>query len=518
VALRAAAAAALAGKQVAVVAPTTVLVRQHVQTFRRRFAGMGLEVAHLSRLVKPAEARAVKQGLASGSTLIVIGTHALAGKGVRFKDLGLLIIDEEQRFGTNQKQALRRLGKGVHVLTLTATPIPRTLESAMVGLQDLSIIATPPARRQPVRTFLSSFDPVTVRAALIRERARGGQSFVVCPRIEDIEPMTARLRELVPELQLVVAHGKMPADQIDATMVDLADGVGDVLLATNIIESGLDVPRANTILIWRADRFGLAQLHQLRGRVGRGRARGTAYLLTDPDAKISKATEQRLRTLEAFDRLGAGFAISGRDLDHRGAGDLLGEEQAGHIKLIGMGLYQHLLSRALAVARGEALEEAWRPAIHLGLDAAVPEDYVPEPEIRISLHARLARLREDDTPEALAEEIADRFGPPPEAVENLLVLADLQRRARQLSVERLDAGPEAIAATFLDGAAPQAVRRVDAASVGEMTWRGERLVWGRKSETAAERRALARQFLDRLAGKAAPKRLKRQAPEPAPAG
>jgi transcription-repair coupling factor (superfamily II helicase) len=270
VALRAAAAAALSGRQVAVVAPTTVLVRQHVGTFRRRFAGLGLEVAHLSRLVSAAEARSVKEGLASGDTPVVIGTHALAGKGVKFKDLALLIVDEEQRFGSAQKANLRALGENAHVLTLTATPIPRTLQGAMVGLQDLSIIATPPARRQPVRTFLTPLDPVPVRSALLRERRRGGQSFVVCPRIEDIEPMAARLRELVPELHLVVAHGKMPPDEMDRVMVEFADGIGDVLLATNIIESGLDVPRANTILIWRADRFGLSQLHQLRGRVGRG--------------------------------------------------------------------------------------------------------------------------------------------------------------------------------------------------------------------------------------------------------
>ncbi|MDQ4061081.1 MAG: DEAD/DEAH box helicase, partial [Pseudomonadota bacterium] len=416
VALRAAAAAALAGKQVAVVAPTTVLVRQHMQTFRRRFAGLGVEVAHLSRLVKPAEARAVKQGLADGSVRVVVGTHALAAKGVRFKDLGLMIIDEEQRFGARHKAKLRDLGRGVHVLTLTATPIPRTLQSAMIGLQDLSIMATPPARRQPIRTFLTPFDPVTAREALLRERRRGGQSFVVCPRIEDIEPMAARLRELVPELHVMVAHGKMPAEEIDDTMVRFADGEGDTLLATNIIESGLDVPRANTILIWRADRFGLSQLHQLRGRVGRGRLRGVAYLLTDPAAKIGAATEKRLRTLEALDRLGAGFAISARDLDLRGAGDLLGEEQAGHVKLIGVGLYQHFLERALRVARGEAPGDDWSPELNLGLTGLIPEDYVPEAEVRINLYARLARLQRSGEIDAFGDEIEDRFGPMPEAV------------------------------------------------------------------------------------------------------
>jgi transcription-repair coupling factor (superfamily II helicase) len=514
VALRAAAAAALAGRQVAVVAPTTVLVRQHVRTFRRRFAGFGLEVAHLSRLVSAAEARAVKKGLASGETRIVVGTHALAGRGVTFKDLGLLIVDEEQRFGAAQKEKLKALGRNVHVLTLTATPIPRTLQAAMVGLKDLSVIATPPARRQPVRTFLTSFDPVSVRTALLRERQRGGQSFVVCPRIEDIEPMRARLGEIAPELQVVAVHGKMPAETIDAAMVDFADGVGDVLLATNIIESGLDVPRANTILIWRPDRFGLAQLHQLRGRVGRGRSRGTAYLMTESDADLGTATERRLRALESFDRFGAGFAISGRDLDLRGSGDLVGEEQAGHVKLIGPGLYRHLLERALATARGEAPEEDWTPAIRLGLAAAIPESYIPEPEIRIGLHARLARMGPDEDPDEFAEELADRFGPLPEEVANLMALASLRREARALGIERLDAGPQAIAASFRAGMdLPSLAARVTAAGE-EMVWRGERLVWQHPTETPEERRAAAARFL-RLLARPAPRRsLRRARPEP----
>jgi transcription-repair coupling factor (superfamily II helicase) len=360
VALRAAAAAALSGRQVAIVAPTTVLVRQHLATVRRRFRGLGIAVGHLSRLAKPAEAKAVKEGLADGSIRVVVGTHAVAAKGVSFRDLGLVVIDEEQRFGAAQKTRLHAMAGDAHVLTLTATPIPRTLQAALVGLQELSLITTPPARRRPIRTFLTPFDAVTAREALVRERARGGQSFVVCPRVEDIAPMAERLAKLVPELQVFTAHGKMPADAIDDAMVRFADGEGDVLLATNIIESGLDVPRANTMLVWRPDRFGLAQLHQLRGRVGRGRVRGVCYLLTDPAAKIPEATLKRLSTLEALDRLGAGFAISARDLDMRGAGDLLGEEQAGHLKLIGSGLYQHLLERALRRARGRGTRRSGR--------------------------------------------------------------------------------------------------------------------------------------------------------------
>jgi transcription-repair coupling factor (superfamily II helicase) len=485
VALRAAAAAALSGKQVAVVAPTTVLARQHVRSFQRRFAGLGIEVAHLSRLVTPGEARAVKKGLTDGSIRIVIGTHALTAKGVTFKDLGLVIIDEEQRFGTALKAKLRNLAAGGHVLTLTATPIPRTLQSALVGLQELSVIATPPARRQPIRTFLTPFDPASVRDALMRERRRRGQSFVVCSRVEDIEPIRERLERLVPELQVMVAHGQMDPAETDDVMVRFADGEGDVLLATNIIESGLDVPRANTVLVWRADRFGLAQLHQLRGRVGRGRIRGTAYLLTEPGQELPKAAEKRLRTLAALDRLGAGFAISAQDLDQRGAGALLGEEQSGHVKLIGTDLYQHMLKHAL---RGETLDDDWIPELNIGLTGTIPDEYVDEPETRINLYARLARLDSSETIDELEEEIEDRFGPIPEPVEALLRLAKLQQLCRRLGIARIDAGPQGIALTFRAGAAEKlALQRTMDASQGILNWSKERLILSVSSEQAEER-------------------------------
>jgi transcription-repair coupling factor (superfamily II helicase) len=496
VALRAAAAAALAGKQVAVVAPTTVLARQHLRTFQRRFAGLGIEVVHLSRLVKPAEARVVKKGLADGSIRVVVATHALTGKGVAFKDLGLLIIDEEQRFGAAQKEKLRSMAAGGHVLTLTATPIPRTLQAALVGLQELSIIATPPARRQPIRTFLTPFDPATVREALMRERRRGGQSFVVCSRVEDIEPMQEQLARLVPELEILVAHGQMPPAETDDVMVRFADGEGDVLLATNIIESGLDVPRANTMLVWRADRFGLAQLHQLRGRVGRGRIRGTTYLLTEVGQILPKPTEKRLRTLEALDRLGAGFAISSQDLDMRGAGSLLGEEQAGHIKLIGAELYQHMLKRIL---HGELPEDDWRPELNLGLSGLIPEDYVNEPEVRINLYARLARLDPSETIEDLSAEIEDRFGPMPKPVLDLLDLMNLKRLCLHFGVARIDAGPQAIALAFRPGAADKLpLKQVIDEAHGETRWSGERLILARSAEQADERRKLILQLLGRF--------------------
>ena len=452
VAIRAAAAAALAGRQVALLAPTTVLVRQHLECFRRRFEGSGLRVEALSRLTPPPEAREIRAAIARGEVAIAIGTQALAARNIRFHDLALLIVDEEQRFGAAQKDQLRQLRQdsGLHALTLTATPIPRTLQAALVGLRELSVIATPPARRQPVRTIRAAVDDALLAGALRREAGRGGQSFCVCPRIEDIAPLRERLAGLVPDLALIVAHGGMPAVEVEAAMVRFAAGEGDVLLSTNIVESGLDVPRANTMLVCGADRFGLAQLHQLRGRVGRGRVRGVAYLLTDPKARIGPATERRLAMLEALDRVGAGFAISARDLDLRGAGDLLGEEQAGHLRLVGLELYRHLLDRALAEARGEPPPEAWSPALAIGVDAYVPSEHVPEEALRVGLHGRLAGiLRAGDAAavEALEDEMEDRFGPAPAPLANLFALARIAARCRRLDIERLEVGPQAAAAT-----------------------------------------------------------------------
>jgi transcription-repair coupling factor (superfamily II helicase) len=315
----------------------------------------------------------------------------------------------------------------------------------------------------------------------MREHRRGGQSFVVCPRIEDIEPMKAQLKRLAPELDLFVAHGKMPAEEIDESMVRFADGEGDVLLATNIIESGLDVPNANTIMIWHPDRFGLSQLHQLRGRVGRGRLRGAAYLLTDPETPIPEATRKRLTTLETLDRLGAGFAISAEDLEQRGAGDLLGDTQAGHVKLIGAGLYRRLLERALIQARGETPPPDWNPELNLGIQGRIPPDYIPEPEVRINLYARIAGDGSKGTD--LLAEIEDRFGPVPEEVSNLIALHRLKQACRGLGVARIDAGPQAIALTFTEHRlGDTALERWRKAGGADLDWRGERLVLQRATE------------------------------------
>ncbi|PXA88625.1 DEAD/DEAH box helicase [Nostoc sp. 3335mG] len=445
VALRAAALAALAGHQVILAAPTTVLVRQHLASFQRRFEGSGLTVAALSRLSSASEKKAVKAGLADGSIDIVIGTGAVMAKGVRYARLGLVIVDEEQRFGAADKAKLRGSGE-IHLLTLSATPIPRTLQTALVGLQQISVIATPPARRQPIRTSLDQYDDTRVRTALLREKGRKGQSFVVVPRIEDMAGVAAKLKKAVPELTLVEAHGKMPAAEIDAAMVGFAEGQGDILLATNIIEAGLDVPKANTMIVWRADRFGLAQLHQLRGRVGRGNRRGQVILLTREEDAIGERTLKRLRTLAAFDRLGAGFEISARDLDIRGAGDLLGDTQAGHMKLIGIDLYQHLLGAALRRARGEAVER-WAPELNLGGRGTLPEHWIPEADVRLTLYARVARLTSEAEIDAFEEELVDRFGPLPEGAATLIAHVRLGVAARHAHVARVDAGPSAIALT-----------------------------------------------------------------------
>jgi len=453
VALRAAAVVALNSCQVAVVAPTTVLARQHFETFSRRFEGTGVSVALLSRVVGDAESRRIKAQLADGALRVVVATQAIATKDVSFADLGLLVIDEEHRFGVKLKQTFRGLGQKLHVLSMSATPIPRTLAAAMVGVQETSLLSTPPARRRPVRTELAPFDRASIKTALMREHRRAGQSFCVVPRIEDIESTLADLRKLVPDFSLLVAHGDMKSSEMDDAIVRFANGDGDILLSTNIIENGLDVPRANTMVVFRADRFGMAQLHQLRGRVGRGRTQGLAYLLTEPGKEIPPETRSRLSTLLAFDRLGSGLAISARDLDLRGAGDLVGEEQAGHMKLIGISLYQRLLARAIDKVRGNARSTV-EPEIELEFSGSFPSDYVPEPVVRLNLYSRLQRVQSIAEVDAFAEELEDRFGKPPPETTALIDFARLKLAAVNAGISRIGAGPLAIAIEFATDDSP----------------------------------------------------------------
>jgi transcription-repair coupling factor (superfamily II helicase) len=445
IALRAAFITAMNGKQVAVVVPTTLLSRQHFKTFSDRLRGYPLQIGQASRLVSPAEMAKTKKGLADGTIDIVVGTHALLGKSIAFKDLGLIVVDEEQHFGVAHKEKLKKLRAEVHVLTLTATPIPRTLQLALSGVRDMSIIATPPVDRLAVRTFVAPFDPVVVREALLRERYRGGQAFYVCPRIEDIAETKAFLDASVPEVRVAVAHGQMPPRVLEDVMAAFYDGKFDVLLSTAIVESGLDIPTANTLIVHRADMFGLAQIYQLRGRVGRSKLRAYALLTLPANRKITPQAERRLKVLQSLDTLGAGFQLASHDLDIRGAGNLLGEEQSGHIKEVGYELYQQMLEEAvlsLKAGISTPVADKWSPQITIGTPVLIPEDYVTDLPVRLGLYRRLAEIEDDRAIEAFAAELVDRFGPLPEEVEYLLQVVAIKTLCRRANVERIEVGPK----------------------------------------------------------------------------
>ncbi|HEV7255687.1 MAG TPA: transcription-repair coupling factor [Mesorhizobium sp.] len=450
VALRAAFVTAMEGFQVAVVVPTTLLARQHFKTFSERFSGLPVKVRQASRLVPAKDLADTKKGLAEGTVEIVVGTHALLGKGVTFKNLGLLIVDEEQHFGVKHKERLKELRTDVHVLTLSATPIPRTLQLALTGVRELSLIATPPVDRMAVRTFISPFDPLVVRETLLRERYRGGQSFYVVPRISDLDDVRTFLSEQVPELKVATAHGQMAAGELDDIMNAFYDGQYDVLLSTTIVESGLDVPTANTLVVHRADMFGLAQLYQLRGRVGRSKVRAYALMTLPPAKTLTQGAERRLKVLQSLDSLGAGFQLASHDLDIRGAGNLLGEEQSGHIKEVGFELYQQMLEEAVAELRGavEATDTGWSPQIAVGTAVMIPEAYVPDLQLRLSLYRRLGEFESAEEIDSFGAELVDRFGPLPEEVEHLLKIVFIKALCRQANVEKLDAGPKGVVVQF----------------------------------------------------------------------
>ncbi|MCJ2076616.1 transcription-repair coupling factor [Methylobacterium sp. E-016] len=453
VALRAAFAAAISGRQVAVVVPTTLLARQHFRTFAERFKGLPIQVAQLSRFVGAAEMKQTRAGLADGTVDIVVGTHAVLAKTIAFKDLGLIIVDEEQHFGVSHKERLKALQADVHVLTLSATPIPRTLQLAMTGVRDLSIIATPPVDRLAVRTFVTPFDPLTIREALLRERYRGGQSFYVVPRIEDLAEVKRFLDTEMPETTVAVAHGQMAAGQLEDVMTAFYEGKYDVLLSTTIVESGLDIPTANTLIVHRADMFGLAQLYQLRGRVGRSKARAYALFTTPANRTLSAQAEQRLTVLQTLDTLGAGFQLASHDLDIRGAGNLLGDAQSGHIKEVGYELYQQMLEDAVTALKAgyeEPVEEAWSPTIALGAPVTIPETYVEDLGVRLALYRRLSTLENDAEMEAFGAELIDRFGPLPPEVEQLLKIVTIKILCLAANIAKVEAGPKGVVVHFRD--------------------------------------------------------------------
>ncbi len=511
VALRSAFVAAMSGVQVAVVVPTTLLARQHYRTFVARFQGLPVKIRQLSRLVPAKDAAETKAALATGDIDIVIGTHALLAKSVRFRNLGLMIVDEEQHFGVAHKEQLKHLRAEVHVLTLTATPIPRTLQLALSGVRELSIIATPPMDRLAVRTYISPFDAVVLREALLREHYRGGQSFYVVPRIADLADAEEFLKGYVPEVKFTVAHGQMAPGEIEDKMNAFYDGKYDILVSTTIVESGLDIPTANTLVVHRADMFGLAQLYQLRGRVGRSKARAYAYLTTPPNRTLTPAAEKRLRVLQSLDALGAGFTLASHDLDIRGAGNLLGDEQSGHIKEVGYELYQDMLEEAVAALRGGGMGEdehgQWSPQINVGTPVLIPENYVPDLDARMSLYRRLSDVESRAEIDGFAAELIDRFGKLPQEVEFLLKIIEIKGMCRIANVEKIEAGPKGIVLAFRENTFPNPGGLVELinAERGKAKLRPDhRLVLMRDWDTPEERLAGAYRLMQRLAELAVP--------------
>ena len=453
VALRAAFIAASAGTQAAIIAPTTLLARQHFKSFEERFRGTGIRVKQLSRFVTTSQMKKNREALRDGAVEIIIGTHALLAKDIKFANLGLLIIDEEQKFGVGHKERLKQLRSDIHVLTLTATPIPRTLQLSLSGVRELSVIGTPPIDRLAIRTYVSEFDTVTLREALLREHYRGGQSFFVVPRISDLPEIEAFIEEQVPEINHVVAHGQMPAGELDERMNAFYDGKFGILVATTIVESGLDIPTANTIIIHRADMFGLSQLYQIRGRVGRSKTRAYAYLTTKPRQKLTHAAIKRLRVLGSLDSLGAGFMLASQDLDIRGAGNILGEEQSGNVREVGYELYQEMLEDAIAKIKSGQMEGltdegSWSPQINLGVPVLIPETYVQDLDVRLGLYRRLSALAKKIELEAFAAELIDRFGKLPAEVDMLLRVVRIKGMCRAAGIAKLDSGPKGAVIQF----------------------------------------------------------------------
>ncbi len=436
IAMRAALKAAAGSKQVMVLAPTTILAQQHLATFRERFEGMPVTLDMVNRFRTPAEVRDVLKRFREGKLDILIGTHRLLSMDVRPKDLGLVIVDEEQRFGVAQKEALRQIRLRVDVLAMSATPIPRTLQISLSGLRDISVIETPPAGRRPIATHVGEHDERLVQEALRREAARGGQSFYLHNRVETIDEAAESVRALVPELRVAVAHGQMHEHQLEDVMMAFVRGEADVLVATTIIESGLDIPRANTLVVERADLLGLSQLYQIRGRVGRSDVTAHAYLLYPDDASLTREASSRLRALADYTELGSGLRIAMRDLEIRGAGNLLGDEQSGHVAAIGFELYVEMLQEAVALGGGGAPPER-EVRVEIPVSAYIPSDYVPLEATKIELHRRIARAEDREGVAALRAELEDRFGPVPEAVEALLSVQRLRIGLREVGADRL---------------------------------------------------------------------------------
>lgn len=509
VALRAAFAVAASGAQVALIVPTTLLARQHYQNFKARLEGFPIRVRMLSRLVTPKEARETKQGLKEGSVEIVIGTHALLSEKIEFCNLGLLIIDEEQHFGVAHKEKLKQIKSDVHVLTLTATPIPRTLQMSLTGVKSLSVIATPPVDRLAARSFVMPFDKVMIKEAVYREKYRGGQTFFVCPRVSDIHEVEKELKNLLPDVKILVAHGQMPVKQLEEVMNEFADGQGDILLSTTIIESGIDMPRVNTMIVYRADMFGLAQLYQLKGRIGRSKVRGYAYFTIPPKRKLKPIAERRLSILQALDTLGAGFSLASHDMDIRGAGNILGEEQSGHIKEVGVSLYQHMLEEEVLRLRSGVLadEQAkevqdWAPQITTGIPIMIPESYVRDLGIRLGLYKRIGDIKDNEGIADMKEELIDRFGKLPPEVENLLTTVEIKIMCRTAGIDRVDAGAKGLLIGFRNNvfSKPEKLMDLIVSSFGAIKVRPDQRLFIEKDLSSYDTRvAVIKQYVGKIA-------------------
>ena len=507
VAMRAAFAVAMAGFQVALVTPTTLLARQHGKTFTERFKGFPVNVGVLSRMTSTSEANQIKKNIATGDCQVIIGTHALLAKSMDYNNLGLVIVDEEQNFGVTQKERLKSLRGDIHVLTLTATPIPRTLQMSLSGVREMSIIATPPVDRLAVRTSVGPWDGVVLAEAIRRERFRGGQVFCVCPRIDQLERVYERLLNIVPESKIITAHGQMPAQDLDEAMTKFGEGGADILLSTNIIESGIDIPSANTMIINRADMFGLSQLYQLRGRVGRGRQRAYAYLTTDPSRLLTSNAKRRLDVMQTLDSLGAGFSLASYDLDIRGAGNLLGDEQSGHVREVGVELYQEMLKEAVVAAKmgeGEApTEEApWSPVINMGTAVLIPDAYVEDLTVRLSLYRRIATMESTEDLDQLNAELVDRFGVIPDEVKNLLDTISIKILCRMTNIAKVDAGPKGLSLQFRNNSFPNPDRLIAhiASKNGQLQLTGDHRLVSKQTLPQSSRAKVVKRALEELVG------------------
>ncbi len=512
VALRAAFIAASQGMQVAVIAPTTLLARQHYHTFMERFRDLPIRIKMMSRLVNAKDMKEAKEALAEGKVDIVIGTHALLAKGVEFKNLGLLVVDEEQHFGVVQKEKLKQLKTNIHVLTLSATPIPRTLQLSLSGVRELSLITTPPVDRLAVRTYVMPYDAVVLREAILREYHRGGKIFYVTPRVKYMAELEQKIRELVPEIKVVSAHGQMGAVALDKTMNAFYDGKYDLLLSTSIIESGIDIPTANTMIIDRADMFGLSQLYQLRGRVGRSKTRAYAYLTLPHGKKLTREAERRLEVMQQLDSLGAGFQLASHDMDIRGFGNLLGEEQSGHVKEVGIELYQAMLEEAITEMKRRSLRDrhseedatdSWSPQINLGMSVLIPESYVEDLPLRLSLYRRAGSLGSQEELESFGAELVDRFGKSPVEVEHFLATLSIKLLCKQAGIVKLDVGPKGAVIAFRNNkfANPTALIDHIARNAGRIKLRGDQTLFlAADSANELERLAIAQSVAREITG------------------